>query len=57
MPGDDVDTDKILLIMKCITFDGLGEYLFYDVRYNEDGSKKEHNLNDERTGSDNYCQW
>ena len=47
VPGDDVDTDRIIpaRFMKCITFDGLGEYLFYDVRYNEDGSKKEHNLN------------
>ena len=34
--------------MKCITFDGLGEYLFYDVRFDEDGSRKEHNLNDQR---------
>ena len=50
VPGDDVDTDRIIpaRFMKCITFDGLGEYLFYDVRYNEDGSKKEHNLNDGR---------
>lgn len=50
VPGDDVDTDRIIpaRFMKCITFDGLGEYLFYDVRYHEDGSKKEHNLNDER---------
>lgn len=50
VPGDDVDTDRIIpaRFMKCITFDGLGEYLFYDVRYHEDGTKKEHNLNDER---------
>ena len=50
VPGDDVDTDRIIpaRFMKCITFDGLGEYLFYDVRYDEDGSKKEHNLNDDR---------
>ena len=38
--GDDIDTDRIIpaRFMKCITFDGLGDYLFYDVRFNEDGS-------------------
>ena len=48
--GDDIDTDRIIpaRFMKCITFDGLGDYLFYDVRYNEDGSEKRHHLNEER---------
>lgn len=48
--GDDVDTDRIIpaRFMKCITFDGLGEYLFHDVRFDENGSKKEHNLNNQR---------
>jgi len=47
VPGDDVDTDRIIpaRFMKCITFDGLGEYAFYDVRKNEDGTLKEHPLN------------
>lgn len=46
--GDEIDTDRIIpaRFMKCVTFDGLGEYLFYDVRKNEDGSDKEHPLND-----------
>ena len=50
VPGDDLDTDRIIpaRFMKCVTFDGLGEYLFYDSRFNEDGSKKAHNLNDPR---------
>jgi 3-isopropylmalate/(R)-2-methylmalate dehydratase small subunit len=50
VPGDDIDTDRIIpaRFMKCITFDGLGEYLFYDVRKNEDGSEKPHPLNDPR---------
>lgn len=48
--GNEIDTDRIIpaRFMKCVTFDGLGEYLFYDVRKNEDGSDKEHPLNDER---------
>jgi 3-isopropylmalate/(R)-2-methylmalate dehydratase small subunit len=48
VPGDDIDTDRIIpaRFMKCVTFDGLGEYLFYDMKFNEDGSKKKHPLND-----------
>lgn len=48
--GDDIDTDRIIpaRFMKCVTFDGLGEYAFFDVRKNEDGSNKPHILNEER---------
>jgi 3-isopropylmalate/(R)-2-methylmalate dehydratase small subunit len=50
VPGDDIDTDRIIpaRFMKCVTFDGLGEYLFHDVRYDEQGEKKNHSLNDDR---------
>ena len=50
VPGSDIDTDRIIpaRFMKCVTFDGLGEYLFHDVRKSEDGSEKEHPLNDSR---------
>lgn len=50
VPGDDIDTDRIIpaRFMKCVTFDGLGKYLFYDVRKNEDGSDRPHPLNDPR---------
>jgi 3-isopropylmalate/(R)-2-methylmalate dehydratase small subunit len=50
VPGTDIDTDRIIpaRFMKCVTFDGLGEFLFYDVRKNEDGSDKVHPLNEDR---------
>ena len=50
LPGDDIDTDRIIpaRFMKCVTFDGLGEYLFHDVRFDDQGNKKAHSLNDER---------
>ena len=47
--GDDIDTDRIIpaRFMKCITFDGLGPYAFYDERKQEDGSDKNHPFNTE----------
>ena len=50
VPGSDIDTDRIIpaRFMKCVTFDGLGQYLFYDMRHEENGAKKEHPLNDPR---------
>ena len=50
VPGDDVDTDRIIpaRYMKCVTFDGLGEYAFYDERFDAQGGKKPHPLNDPR---------
>jgi 3-isopropylmalate/(R)-2-methylmalate dehydratase small subunit len=48
--GDDLDTDQIIpaQFLKCVTFDGLGEYAFYHDRYDGKGTPLEHPLNDER---------
>lgn len=50
VPGDDIDTDRIIpaRFMKCVTFEGLGQYAFYDVRHDEKGTPKAHPLNDPR---------
>lgn len=50
VPGSDIDTDRIIpaRFMKCVTFDGLGEYLFYDARKTESGEDRSHPLNDPR---------
>src|SRR5580692_7703134 len=50
VPGSDIDTDRIIpaRFMKCVPFDGLGEFAFYDVRQNADGTDRAHPLNDPR---------
>jgi 3-isopropylmalate/(R)-2-methylmalate dehydratase small subunit len=50
VPGNDIDTDRIIpaRFMKCVTFEGLGQYLFRDVRQHADGRDKPHPLNDPR---------
>ena len=50
VPGSDIDTDRIIpaRFMKCITFDGLGEFAFYDVRFDKDGKPTGHPLDDPR---------
>ena len=50
IPQDDIDTDRIIpaSFMKCVTFDGLGDFVFYDARFEADGSPKDHPLNEAR---------
>lgn len=44
VPGNDIDTDRIIpaRFMKCVTFDGLGEFVFFDVRHDPQGNKVDH---------------
>lgn len=46
--GNELDTDRIIpaRYLKEITFDNMGDFLFQDARFNEDGSEKNHPLND-----------
>lgn len=45
--GDDIDTDRIIpaRYLKEITFSRMGEYPFFDERFNKDGTKKDHPFN------------
>jgi 3-isopropylmalate/(R)-2-methylmalate dehydratase small subunit len=48
--GNDIDTDRIIpaRYMKAITFDGLGQYSFYDVRHDSEGHLTGHVMDDPR---------
>jgi 3-isopropylmalate/(R)-2-methylmalate dehydratase small subunit len=48
--GNDIDTDQIIpaRFMKVVTFDGLGEFAFFDQRFDENDDPRDHPFNDER---------
>ena len=48
--GNDIDTDRIIpaRFLKEITFANMGNYAFYDERFDENGNKKMHPFNDEK---------
>ena len=48
--GNNIDTDRIIpaRFMKCITFDGLGTFAFYDERFDGSDKKKNHPFDDSR---------
>ena len=50
VPGDDIDTDRIIpaRYMKCVTFDGLGEFAYADARIAEKNAGRIHPLDDPR---------
>ncbi|EMA45124.1 3-isopropylmalate dehydratase small subunit [Halococcus saccharolyticus] len=48
--GNDIDTDQIIpaRFMKVVTFDGLGQFAFFDQRFDDDDELKDHPMNEER---------
>jgi 3-isopropylmalate/(R)-2-methylmalate dehydratase small subunit len=48
--GSDIDTDRIIpaRYLKLLTWEDLGRYAFYDVRFDDEGREKDHPLNDRR---------
>jgi 3-isopropylmalate/(R)-2-methylmalate dehydratase small subunit len=47
VPGDDIDTDRIIpaRYLKEITFTHMGDYPFFDERFDGNGNKKDHPFN------------
>lgn len=48
--GNDIDTDQIIpaRFMKVVTFDGLGEFVFFDQRFDEEDNEKDHPFNEDQ---------
>ncbi|NLV07014.1 3-isopropylmalate dehydratase small subunit [Haloarcula rubripromontorii] len=48
--GNDIDTDQIIpaRFMKVVTFDGLGEFAFFDLRFDDEDNEKDHPFNEEQ---------
>lgn len=46
--GNDIDTDQIIpaRFLKVITFEGLGEFAFFDLRFDDDDNEKDHPFNE-----------
>jgi len=48
--GNDIDTDQIIpgRFLKVVTFDGLGQFAFFDQRFTDDDEEKPHPMNEDR---------
>lgn len=47
VPGNDIDTDRIIpaRFLKVVSFEGIGEFAFQDVRMDENGTVTDHPFN------------
>jgi 3-isopropylmalate/(R)-2-methylmalate dehydratase small subunit len=50
MTGNDIDTDRIIpaRFLRSVTFDGLGDQVFKDERFDDEGNRLDHPFNDGR---------
>ncbi|MFC5136078.1 MULTISPECIES: 3-isopropylmalate dehydratase small subunit [Haloferacaceae] len=48
--GNDIDTDQIIpaRFMKVVTFDGLGQFAFFDQRFDDEDNEKDHPFNEQK---------
>jgi 3-isopropylmalate/(R)-2-methylmalate dehydratase small subunit len=48
--GNEIDTDQIIpaRFLKVVTFDGLGQFAFFDQRFTDDDEPKAHPMNEDR---------
>jgi 3-isopropylmalate/(R)-2-methylmalate dehydratase small subunit len=48
--GNDIDTDRVIpaRYMKAVTFEGMGQYAFYDARFDAEGHSRGHIMDDPR---------
>jgi len=48
--GNDIDTDQIIpaRYLKAVTFEGLGQFAFFDQRYDDEDNPKDHPMNEDR---------
>jgi len=46
--GNDIDTDQVIpaRFMKVVTFEGHGEFAFFDLRFDDDDNEKDHPFNE-----------
>ncbi len=46
--GNDIDTDQVIpaRFLKAVTFEGLGRFAFFDLRFDDDDNEKDHPFNE-----------